>query len=206
MTIQKAMRTRAELKKEYARITTIINSINSNDELEIVNPENIDKAKEQLVGDAKKFINDPHAEADGMTLADLYNKLLRLSDEIEKVNIAIEGVNTKGHNLLYKECCLKSKLGVIDALIGRVRSASSEVHEEVSYVDDYTKERDQYGKFPMKEQITLSISTNQYFDTFLGTSLIEQQKTLKKQLDDVRDELTVFNSTVKVDYELPEDL
>jgi hypothetical protein len=43
-------------------------------------------------------------------------------------------------------------------------------------------------------------------DETFGLSLIGLKKQLNRELESVRDELTAFNATHKIDYELPEGI
>ncbi|MEE1059682.1 MAG: hypothetical protein U0K92_09960, partial [Treponema sp.] len=43
-------------------------------------------------------------------------------------------------------------------------------------------------------------------DETFGMSLIEYKKKLNKELEEVRDELSAFNASRKIDYELPEGI
>lgn len=191
MTLQKAMRVRAELKKEAAKLTEILTRTSFELTWEGEKPD-----AEALI--AKR--NEKRYSLNGLTFKEAVDKLFRFNEECQKINIAIEDANAQGHKLIYKEACLKSKLGFINLCL----------HKEKN-IDAYTtKYQTSPGHYTQKEsENTIKIDCYNYpiFDeSCFGKSLLDMKKQLSNELEDVRDELSAFNAKSKICYELPEDL
>ena len=51
---------------------------------------------------------------DGMSYEDVVKRMFSLTDVILELNTAIEKANREGHNLLFKEAAIKSKLSIVE--------------------------------------------------------------------------------------------
>ncbi len=54
------------------------------------------------------------AALDGMSYEDVVKRMFTLTDTILELNTAIEKANREGHNLLFKEAAIKSKLSIVE--------------------------------------------------------------------------------------------
>ena len=191
MTLQKAMRVRAELKKEISNLNELINYYPQQISFEGKVPE----AEELAAKRAEKA-----AALDGMSYEDVVKRMFTLTDAILELNTVIEKANREGHNLLFKEAAIKSKLSVIEYQINMERTIEPET-ESLEY--DY-EHMDEKGNFK-RVKIT-SYNYPMLTDETFGVSLIGLKKKLNRELESIRDELTAFNATHKIDYELPEGI
>lgn len=191
MTLQKAMRIRAELKKEISNLNELIHDYPHQISFEnrIPEPEELRaKREEKSLG------------LDGMNYEDVIKRMFTITDIILELNIAIEKANREGHNLLFKEASIKSKISLLDYQINSERVIKPEV-ERLDY--DY-EHMDEKGNFKRVKVTTYNYAM--LTDETFGMSLIEYKKKLNKELEEVRDELSAFNASRKIDYELPEGI
>ena len=191
MTLQKAMRVRAGLKKEISNLNELIHDYPQQISFEGKVPE----AEELAAKRAEKA-----AALDGMSYEDVVKRMFSLTDAILELNTVIEKANREGHNLLFKEAAIKSKLSVIEYQINMERTIEPET-ESLEY--DY-EHMDEKGNFK-RVKIT-SYNYPMLTDETFGVSLIGLKKQLNRELESIRDELTAFNATHKIDYELPEGI
>lgn len=195
ITISKAMKIRSELKKQYA---DLMNRLQRNSKF-IVVTSGSDSIEDLMQGISEKR-NEPQKVFDGLAYAEIVNKLLNLSEEIEKVNQAIEEANKEGHNLLYKEATLKSKLALIQFLLDNERCVPD---MEKDYEVDYST-RDEHGDY--KRNLIYKHYFSMTGEEFNGVSLADTKQNLTEELEKVRDELTIFNSKPIVDYKKSDNL
>lgn len=191
MTLQKAMRVRSELKKEISNLNELIQ-----DYPQQISFKNNVPAEEELR--AKR--EEKSLSLDGMSYEEVIKRMFTITDVILELNIAIEKANREGHNLLFKEACIKSKISLLDYQINSERSIKPEV-ELLEYDYEHTDEKGNYKR--------IKVPTYNYFmltDETFGMPLIEYKKKLNKELEEVRDELSAFNASRKIDYELPEGI
>lgn len=191
MTLQKAMRIRAELKKEISNLNELIHDYPHQISFEnrIPEPEELRaKREEKSLG------------LDGMNYEDVIKRMFTITDIILELNIAIEKANREGHNLLFKEASIKSKISLLDYQINSERVIKPEV-ERLDYDYDHMDEK---GNFKRVKVTTYNYAM--LTDETFGMSLIEYKKKLNKELEEVRDELSAFNASRKIDYELPEGI
>jgi uncharacterized protein YfkK (UPF0435 family) len=191
MTLQKAMRVRAELKKEVSNLNELIHDYPH----QISFKGKVPEAEEIAAKRAEKV-----AALDGLSYEDVVKRMFTLTDAILELNTAIENANREGHNLLFKEAAIKSKLSVVENQIDMERNIKAET-EDLEY--DY-EHMDDKGNFRR-----VKVTTYNYpllTDETFGVSLIGLKKQLNRELETVRDELTAFNATHKIDYELPEGI
>ena len=191
MTLQKAMRIRAELKKEISNLNELIHDYPHQISFEnrIPEPEELRaKREEKSLG------------LDGMNYEDVIKRMFTITDIILELNIAIEKANREGHNLLFKEASIKSKISLLDYQINSERVIRPEV-ERLDYDYDHMDEK---GNFKRVKVTTYNYAM--LTDETFGMSLIEYKKKLNKELEEVRDELSAFNASRKIDYELPEGI
>lgn len=191
MTLQKAMRIRAELKKEISNLNELIHDY----------PQQISFTEKVPDSEELRAKRDEKAlSLDGMNYEEVIKRMFTITDVILELNIAIEKANREGHNLLFKEASLKSKISLIDYQINSERAIKPKV-ENIEY--DY-EHMDEKGNFKRVKVTTYNypILTDETF----GMSLIEYKKKLNKELEEVRDELSAFNASRKIDYELPEGI
>lgn len=191
MTLQKAMRIRAELKKEISNLNELIHDYPHQISFEnrIPEPEELRaKREEKSLG------------LDGMNYEDVIKRMFTITDIILELNIAIEKANREGHNLLFKEASIKSKISLLDYQINSERIIKPEV-ERLDYDYDHMDEK---GNFKRVKVTTYNYAM--LTDETFGMSLIEYKKKLNKELEEVRDELSAFNASRKIDYELPEGI
>lgn len=191
MTLQKAMRIRAELKKEISNLNELIHDY----------PQQISFTEKVPDSEELRAKRDEKAlSLDGMNYEEVIKRMFTITDVILELNIAIEKANREGHNLLFKEASLKSKISLIDYQINSERAIKPKV-ENLEY--DY-EHMDEKGNFKRVKVTTYNypILTDETF----GMSLIEYKKKLNKELEEVRDELSAFNASRKIDYELPEGI
>ena len=184
MTLQKAMRVRAELKKEIS---------NLNDQISFKGK--VPGAEELSVKRAEKV-----AALYGMSYEEVVKRMFTLTDAILELNTVIEKANREGHNLLFKEAAIKSKLSVVEYQINMERIIEPET-ESLEYDYEHMDEKGNYKRV----KIT-SYNFPMLTDETFGVSLIGLKKQLNRELERVRDELTAFNATHKIDYELPEGI
>lgn len=137
---------------------------------------------------------------DGLSYAEAVEKQFAITDACLSLNTAIEAVNQKGHELLFKETALKSKLACVERLLEKERKCVAETSESKIDYD----ETDAKGNFKRIE--TKFFNCPILSDTDLGASLVQVKRDLGKQLEGVRDEIAAFNATQKVDWEMPADL
>ena len=191
MTLQKAMRIRAELKKEISNLNELIHDYPQ----QISFTEKVPEPEELRAKRDEKSLS-----LDGMNYEEVIKRMFTITDAILELNIAIEKANREGHNLLFKEASLKSKISLIDYQINSERAIKPKV-ENLEY--DY-EHMDEKGNFKRVKVTTYNypILTEETF----GMSLIEYKKKLNKELEEVRDELSAFNASRKIDYELPEGI
>lgn len=191
MTLQKAMRIRAELKKEISNLNELIHDYPHQISFEnrIPEPEELRaKREEKSLG------------LDGMNYEDVIKRMFTITDIILELNIAIEKANREGHNLLFKEASIKSKISLLDYQINSERIIKPEV-ERLDYDYDHMDEK---GNFKRVKVTTYNYAM--LTDETFGMSLIKYKKKLNKELEEVRDELSAFNASRKIDYELPEGI
>lgn len=191
MTLQKAMRIRAELKKEISNLNELIHDYPHQISFEnrIPEPEELRAKREEK-----------SLSLDGMNYEDVIKRMFTITDIILELNIAIEKANREGHNLLFKEASIKSKISLLDYQINSERVIKPEV-ERLDYDYDHMDEKGNFKR--------IKVTTYNYAmltDETFGMSLIEYKKKLNKELEEVRDELSAFNASRKIDYELPEGI
>ena len=191
MTLQKAMRVRADLKKEIVNLNELIHDYSR----QISFKDKVPSDEELAAKRAEKSI-----ALDGMSYDEVLTKLFSITDVIQDLNVAIEKANRDGHNLLFKEASIKSKLSLIDYQINMERGIDPE-SESLEY--DY-EHQDEKGNYKRVKVITYNFPM--LTDETFGMSLIAYKKKLAKDLEEVRDELSAFNATRKIDYELPEGI
>ncbi|MBE6348960.1 MAG: hypothetical protein IJD23_03580 [Spirochaetaceae bacterium] len=191
MTLQKAMRIRAELKKEISNLNELIHDYPHQISFEnrIPEPEELRAKREEK-----------SLSLDGMNYEDVIKRMFTITDIILELNIAIEKANREGHNLLFKEASIKSKISLLDYQINSERIIKPEV-ERLDYDYDHMDEK---GNFKRVKVTTYNYAM--LTDETFGMSLIEYKKKLNKELEEVRDELSAFNASRKIDYELPEGI
>lgn len=191
MTLQKAMRIRAELKKEISNLNELIHDYPHQISFEnrIPEPEELRAKREEK-----------SLSLDGMNYEDVIKRMFTITDIILELNIAIEKANREGHNLLFKEASIKSKISLLDYQINSERVIKPEV-ERLDYDYDHMDEK---GNFKRVKVTTYNYAM--LTDEIFGMSLIEYKKKLNKELEEVRDELSAFNASRKIDYELPEGI
>jgi hypothetical protein len=191
MTLQKTMRIRAELKKEISNLNELIHDYPQ----QISFTEKVPEPEELRAKRDEKSLS-----LDGMNYEEVIKRMFTITDVILELNIVIEKANREGHNLLFKEASLKSKISLIDYQINSERAIKPKV-ENFEY--DY-EHMDEKGNFKRVKVTTYNypILTDETF----GMSLIEYKKKLNKELEEVRDELSAFNASRKIDYELPEGI
>ena len=191
MTLQKAMRIRAELKKEISNLNELIHDYPHQISFEnrIPEPEELRSKREEK-----------SLSLDGMNYEDVIKRMFTITDIILELNIAIEKANREGHNLLFKEASIKSKISLLDYQINSERIIKPEV-ERLDYDYDHMDEK---GNFKRVKVTTYNYAM--LTDETFGMSLIEYKKKLNKELEEVRDELSAFNASRKIDYELPEGI
>lgn len=191
MTLQKAMRIRAELKKEISNLNELIHDYPHQISFEnrIPEPEELRAKREEK-----------SLSLDGMNYEDVIKRMFTITDIILELNIAIEKANREGHNLLFKEASIKSKISLLDYQINSKRIIKPEV-ERLDYDYDHMDEK---GNFKRVKVTTYNYAM--LTDETFGMSLIEYKKKLNKELEEVRDELSAFNASRKIDYELPEGI
>jgi len=191
MTLQKAMRVRADLKKEISNLKELIH----------VCPPEI-SFKDKVPSDeelAAKRAEKPVA-LDGMSYDEVLKKIFSITDVIQDLNTAIEKANRDGHNLLFKEAAIKSKISLIDYQITQERNIPAET-ETLEYDYEHQDEKGNYKRVKVK-----TYNFPHLTDETFGMSLIAYKKKLAKDLEEVRDELSAFNATRKIDYELPDGI
>ena len=191
MTLQKAMRVRAELKKEISNLNDLIHDYSP----QISFKGKVPGAEELSVKRAEKV-----AALYGMSYEEVVKRMFTLTDAILELNTVIEKANREGHNLLFKEAAIKSKLSVVEYQINMERIIEPET-ESLEYDYEHMDEKGNYKRV----KIT-SYNFPMLTDETFGVSLIGLKKQLNRELERVRDELTAFNATHKIDYELPEGI
>ncbi|MCQ2242346.1 hypothetical protein [Treponema sp.] len=191
MTLQKAMRVRSELKKMASSLTDLLRKVSYT-----INFKNEKPTEEEL----QEKREEKNVQLDGHSYEEIVKKQIAVTEAIYDLNVAIEKSNRKGHELLFKETALKSKLAYVDNLIEKERSIKAEDfvwetdYENVDKNGNYKK-----VKVPVYQYSVLKSDS-------LGQPLNDLKKSLMKELEAVRDELSAFNATAKIDYEVPEGL
>ena len=105
MTLQKAMRIRAELKKEINNLNELIHDYPQ----QISFTEKVPEPEELRAKRDEKALS-----LDGMNYEEVIKRMFTITDAILELNIVIEKANREGHNLLFKEACIKSKISLLD--------------------------------------------------------------------------------------------
>ena len=191
MTLQKAMRVRSELKKLASSLSDLLEKTPYEIAFEKNKP-----SEEELVAKREEKL----ARLDGESYEDVVKKLFKISDAIYELNVAIEKANRTGHELLYKESCLKAKLNYVNYLMKSERNIRAETY---SYEPDY-ENPDANGNY---KRVKVPVYTYSILkDDALGASLPGLQKSLLKELEEVRDDLAAFNAKSSIDYVVPEGL
>lgn len=185
------MRVRADLKKEIVNLNELIHDYSR----QISFKDNVPSDEELAGKRAEKSV-----ALDGMSYDEVLKKMFTLTDVIQDLNIAIEKANRDGHNLLFKESAIKSKLSMVDYQISLERNIEPET-ETLEYDYEHQDEKGNYKRVKVK-----SYNFPMLTDETFGMSLIAYKKKLAKDLEEVRDELSAFNATRKIDYELPEGI
>lgn len=191
MNLQKAMRVRSELKKQAQSLSLLIDSVNYTISFE---------SKEPSEDEIQAKRDEKNSRLDGMSYKQAVQKLFALTEACYDVNIAIEKSNQRGHNLLYKEAELKSKLAFVENILGHERSIDS----KTSITKTDYENTDSKGNFKMVEVDVFNypILGNDCF----GMNIVALRKSLEKELEKVRDELSAFNANQTVDWEVPDGL
>ncbi len=176
MNIQKAMRIRSELKAAAAKLNLMLDSVDYN----------------------LTFENQP---ADEAALAEKRGrKLFAITDACLSLNTALEAVNRKGHELLFRETAVKSKLLYVERLLEKEREIKAvSTESRVDYENTDAK-----GNF-RRTDVTV-YGYPMLDDSVLGMGLVQMKKQLNKELEKIRDEISAFNATQQVNWEMPEDL
>ena len=167
MTLQKAMRVRAELKKEISNLNDLIHDYSH----QISFKGKVPGAEELSIKRAEKV-----AALYGMSYEDVVKRMFTL------------------------EAAIKSKLSVVEYQINMERIIEPET-ESLEYDYEHMDEKGNYKRV----KIT-SYNFPMLTDETFGVSLIGLKKQLNRELERIRDELTAFNATHKIDYELPEGI
>ena len=191
MNIQKAMRVRAELKVAASKLSTMLEGVPyviSFDENEADETTLAEKRAEKL------------NKLDGLSYDEAVKRLFAITDACLSLNTAIEAANRRGHELLFKETAVKSKLLYVERLLEKERQISATTTDTRT---DY-ETTDNKGNF-RRYDVTI-YNYPMLDDSALGMSLVQLKKKLTKELEDVRDEVSAFNATQKVDWEMPEGL
>lgn len=191
MNIQKAMRVRAELKVAASKLSTMLEGVPyviSFDENEADEAVLAEKRAEKL------------NKLDGLSYDEAVKRLFAITDACLSLNTAIEAANRRGHELLFKETAVKSKLLYVERLLEKERQISATTTDTRT---DY-ETTDNKGNF-RRYDVTI-YNYPMLDDSALGMSLVQLKKKLTKELEDVRDEVSAFNATQKVDWEMPEGL
>lgn len=191
MNIQKAMRVRAELKVAASKLSTMLEGVPyviSFDENEADEAALAEKRAEKL------------NKLDGLSYDEAVKRLFAITDACLSLNTAIEAANRRGHELLFKETAVKSKLLYVERLLEKERQISATTTDTRT---DY-ETTDNKGNF-RRYDVTI-YNYPMLDDSALGMSLVQLKKKLTKELEEVRDEVSAFNATQKVDWEMPEGL
>ena len=191
MNIQKAMRVRTELKVAASKLSTMLEGVPyviSFDEKEADEAALAEKRAEKL------------NKLDGLSYDEAVKRLFAITDACLSLNTAIEAANRRGHELLFKETAVKSKLLYVERLLEKERQISATTTDTRT---DY-ETTDNKGIF-RRYYVTI-YNYPMLDDSALGMSLVQLKKKLTKELEDVRDEVSAFNATQKVDWEMPEGL
>ena len=191
MNIQKAMRIRSELKVAASKLSHMIESA------PYVIPFENRAADESELSEKRA---EKLKKLDGLSYSEAVKRLFAISDACLSLNMAIEAANRKGHELLFKETTIKSKLLYVERLLEQERKLNATTTESRI---DYTT-TDAKGNFK-HEDITV-YNYPMIDDSVFGMSLVQLKKQLEKELEGVRDEISAFNATKKVDWEMPEEL
>ena len=80
-----------------------------------------------------------------MSYEDVVKRMFSLTDAILELNTAIEKANREGHNLLFKEAAIKSKLSVVEYQINMERTVESE-SESLEYDYEHMDEKGNYKR------------------------------------------------------------
>lgn len=191
MNIQKAMRVRAELKVAASKLSSMLEGVPyviSFDENEADEAALAEKRAEKL------------NKLDGLSYDEAVKRLFAITDACLSLNTAIEAANRRGHELLFKETAVKSKLLYVERLLEKERQISATTTDTKT---DY-ETTDNKGNF-RRYDVTI-YNYPMLDDSALGMSLVQLKKKLTKELEEVRDEVSAFNATQKVDWEMPEGL
>lgn len=191
MNIQKAMRVRSELKLAAANLSGLLGDVPYVLSFERKEPDG-DELSQKRGEKLKKL--------DGLSYGEAVKKLFAISDACLSLNMAIEAVNKKGHELLFKETALKSKLMYVENLLSeerKLQATSTEIRVDYDSTDakgNFKREEVKLYNYPIMD------------DSVFGMDLVQLKKRLAKEIEDVRDEIAAFNATQKVDWEMPEGL
>ena len=191
MNIQKAMRVRSELKAAATKLQMMVENV------PYIIPFENEAADEAKLAEKR---NERLKKLDGLSYAEAVKKLFAMSDACLSLNMAIEAANKKGHELLFKETAVKSKLSYVERLLEKERKLTAVSTESKIDYDD----TDAKGNFKRTEVTVYNYPM--LADSVFGMSLVQLSKHLGKELESVRDEISAFNATQKVDWEMPEDL
>lgn len=191
MNIQKAMRIRAELKVAASKLSNMLENVPY-----VVQFEGAEADSAQLAEKRNEKLN----KLDGLSYDEAVKRLFAITDACLSLNMAIESCNQRGHELLFKETAVKSKLLYVERLLEKERQITATSTEtRVDYENSDNK-----GNF---RRYDVTIYNYPMLDeSSLGMSLVQLKKKLTKELEEVRDEISAFNATQKVDWEMPEDL
>lgn len=192
MTLQKAMRIRSQLKQEATSLFDLLDSV----DYEI----SFENEKEPTADAITKKQHENLAGLDGVNYVTAVKKLFNIADACLELNTAIESANKKGHELLFKETSLKSKLNIVDHLLSKGRQVKKLTKIEKT---DFSH-KNASGNFETKEVTYYNYPS--ITDDDFGMPLPALKKELCKQLSAVRDEIAEFNATTQVNYTLPDGL
>ncbi len=191
MNIQKAMRVRSELKVAASKLSNMLEDVPY-----VLSFEGAAADESALAQKRCEKLK----KLDGLAYAEAVRKLFAITDACLSLNMAIESCNQRGHELLFKETAVKSKLLYVERLLEKERQvAATSTENRIDY-----ETSDNKGNF---RRYDVTIYNYPMLDeSALGMSLVQLKKSLTKELEAVRDEISAFNATQKVDWEMPEDL
>lgn len=191
MNIQKAMRIRSELKAAAAKLNLMLDNVDYN--LTFENQPADEAALAEKRGEKLKKL-------DGLSYGEAVRKLFAITDACLSLNTALEAVNRKGHELLFRETAVKSKLLYVERLLEKEREIKAvSTESRVDYENTDAK-----GNF-RRTDVTV-YGYPMLDDSVLGMGLVQMKKQLNKELEKIRDEIAAFNATRQVNWEMPEDL
>ena len=191
MNIQKAMRVRSELKVAASKLSNMLEDVPY-----VLSFEGAAADESALAQKRCEKLK----KLDGLAYAEAVRKLFAITDACLSLNMAIESCNQRGHELLFMETAVKSKLLYVERLLEKERQvAATSTENRIDY-----ETSDNKGNF---RRYDVTIYNYPMLDeSALGMSLVQLKKSLTKELEAVRDEISAFNATQKVDWEMPEDL